>query len=118
MNYYGKKENYDKGKSGEVEAKIYLENIGYSLIEANYHNKIGEIDLIMTDGSWLVFVEVKYKTDDWRGKPEEMINNHKLSQVKRVAESYVFLTKPKQQKYRIDAVCILGKSVKHYKNIY
>jgi putative endonuclease len=113
-----KEENYKKGKFGEDEAKTYLENMGYGWIESNYSNKIGEVDLVMTDNDWLVFVEVKYKSDDRRGKPEEMINKNKLSQVKRVAESYVFLKKPKQEKYRIDAVCILGKEIRHYKNIY
>jgi len=113
-----KEENYNKGRYGEEMARKYLEEKGYELIEANYKNKIGEIDLIMSDNEWLVFVEVKYKSDDRRGMPEEMIGRQKLGQVRKIAESYVHFKKTKYQKYRIDAVCILGKTIKHYQNLY
>ena len=44
----------------------------------NYENKIGEIDLIVVDKDFLVFVEVKLKVGDMFGTPEEMINKRKL----------------------------------------
>ena len=115
-----KKENYHKGKYGENMAKEYLLKKGYVFIEANFENKIGEIDLIMSDHDWLVFIEVKYKSDDRLGIPEEMINKNKIWQVKRVAESYLVEKKRETkffEKYRIDAVCILGDSIKHYENV-
>ncbi len=95
----------------------YLVKKGLELVEKNYENKLGEIDLVMIDKNWLVFVEVKYKTDDYLGLPEEMINKNKLYRIRKIAESYVFLNKPEQDKYRIDAVCILGNQIKHYENI-
>jgi len=101
-------------------AKDFLLKKGFELVEANFKNKIGEIDLIMSDNEWLVFVEVKYKSDDRMGIPEEMIDKNKIWQVKRVAESFLMERKKdlkKFEKYRIDAVCILGKEIKHYKNI-
>jgi len=112
-----KQENYNKGKRGEEIALEYLVKKGYELVENNYENILGEIDLVMTDGDWLVFVEVKYKYDDFLGLPEEMIDKRKISRVKRIAESYVFLLKPKQEKFRVDAVCILGNQIRHYENI-
>jgi len=112
-----KYENYNKGRAGETMALDYLLKKGYVLVEQNYENKLGEIDLIITDKEWLVFVEVKYKTDDYLGLPEEMVDKRKIGRVKRVAEGYVFLQKPRQTKYRIDAVCILGKEIRHYENI-
>jgi len=114
-----KTKNYSKGKSSETEAKKYLENMGFKLIEANYDCDIGEIDLIMADSDWLVFVEVKFKADDRMGKPEEMISRRKLAQVRRVAEWYLMEheeMRKRYQKYRIDAVCMLGKEIKHYAN--
>lgn len=112
-----KYENYNKGRQGEKVALEYLLKKGYELVEKNYENKLGEIDLVMTDKDWLVFVEVKYKTDDYLGLPEEMINENKLYRIRKIAESYVFLNRPKQDKFRIDAVCILGNEIKHYENI-
>jgi putative endonuclease len=122
-----KKLNYNKGKDGEEIARKYLEEKGFELIEANYSNDIGEIDLIMTDKDWLVFVEVKLKIGDKFGTPEEMISRGKLSKIKRVAQVYLMFNpeiKRKFEKYRIDAVCIVKKyddtidRIKHYPNLY
>jgi len=113
-----KTENYNKGKYGEEVALKYLQNKGYELVEQNYSIDIGEIDLIMKDKDRLVFIEVKYKYNDKLGIPEEMIGKTKLAKVKRVAEVYVFLMKPREEKFRIDAVCILGDKIKHYQNLY
>jgi len=112
-----KTQNFNKGRKGEEMARKYLEEKGYELIISNYENKIGEIDLIMRDKEWLVFVEVKYKYCDKLGLPEEMISPAKIAQIRRVAESYIYLERPKLEKYRIDAVCILGEEIKHYANI-
>jgi putative endonuclease len=115
-----KQQNYNKGRFGEHTARDYLLNKGYGFIEANYDIDIGEIDLVMTDGDWLVFVEVKYKSDDSMGNPEEMVTSRKLGQVRRVAEIYLIKNKDvlkNYSKFRIDAVCILGKNIKHYENV-
>jgi len=115
-----KERNYGKGRDGENMAKYFLLKKGFELVETNFKNKIGEIDLIMSDNDWLVFVEVKYKSDDRMGIPEEMIDKNKIWQVKRVAESFLVERKKdlkKFEKYRIDAVCILGEEIKHYENI-
>jgi putative endonuclease len=122
-----KNQNYNKGKSGEEMAKEFLMKKGFSLIEQNYENRIGEIDLIMSYRDWLVFVEVKLKVGDRFGIPEEMIGKRKLSQIKKVAESFLFFEKnkiKKFEKFRIDAVCLVVDEengilkLNHYENIY
>ncbi len=124
MNKY---KNYLKGKGGEEIAREFLLKKGFELIEMNYENNIGEIDLIMVDKDWLVFVEVKLKIGDKFGIPEEMIDRRKLSQIKRVAESYLVLEKSKVKrfkKFRIDGVCIMLnedesiKTINYYENLY
>lgn len=122
-----KKENYKKGKRGEEIALNYLIEKGYILIEINYENKLGEIDLIMTNKDILIFIEVKLKVGDKYGSPEEMISNFKLRQIRKIAEIYLVLNplvKNKFQKYRIDAVCIVMEDfnnigrIRHYENLY
>jgi len=122
-----KTRNYTKGKNGEEIAKKYLEETGMETIEMNFENKLGEIDLVMQDKEWLVFVEVKLKVGDRYGTPEEMINKRKLGQVRRVAESFLVMKpqiKKQFQKYRIDAVAIVLnedktiKRIRYYKNLY
>jgi len=115
-----KAENFNKGRYGEGLALEYLLKKGYELVDQNYAIEIpfkGEIDLIMRDKDRLVFIEVKYKYDDRFGIPEEMIDKNKLSKVKRIAQIYVVLEKPKEEKFRIDAVCILRDKLTHYENI-
>jgi len=120
-------ENYNKGKNGEDMAREFLVKKGYELVMMNYENKIGEIDLVVIDKDFLVFVEVKLKVGDKFGIPEEMIDKRKLSQIKRVAESFLILENKiakKFKKYRIDALCIVLNEVdkeieriNHYENI-
>lgn len=101
-------------------ARKYLIEQGMVLVESNYEIKSGEIDLIMADDDWLVFVEVKYKHNADFGRPEEMINGRKICQIKRVAQYFLMENvdiRQKFKKYRLDAVCILGKTIKHYQNI-
>ena len=120
-------QNYKKGKEGEEIARDFLIKKGFKLIESNYSNKLGEIDIIMSDKDWLVFVEVKLKVGDKYGSPEEMINKNKLAQVRRVAESFLVLEKGTAKnfdKYRIDAVCIVLNEdktvnrINYYDNLY
>jgi putative endonuclease len=115
-----KQRNYQKGRDQENRAKEFLIERGLELIETNYKNKLGEIDVVMSDGDCLVFVEVKYKANDLMGLPEEMLDQKKLLQIRRVAEVYL-MTLPelrqKFKKYRIDAVCILGREIRYYKNV-
>jgi len=115
-----KRFNYQKGKNGEKEAKDYLVEKGYKILEVNYRNQVGEIDIVAAEGNTLVFVEVKMKTDDKYGLPEEMITQHKLRQVRRVAEIYLLFNpkiKTEYPKQRIDAVCIVDDQIRHYINV-
>jgi len=120
-------QNYKKGREGEEIARAFLMEKGFKLIESNYSNNLGEIDLIMSDEDWLVFVEVKLKVGDKYGSPEEMITKNKLRQVRRVAESFLVLESLRAKifsKYRIDAVCIVLnddktiRRLKYYGNLY
>lgn len=125
MNNLNKTKNYKKGREGEEIAREFLIKKGLRLIESNYSNKLGEIDLIMVDKDILIFVEVKLKVGDRFGTPEEMINKYKLSRIKRVAEGFLILEKivKSYQKYRIDAVCIVldenkkVERINHYENV-
>jgi putative endonuclease len=118
-------QNFKKGREGEEIARKFLVEKGFKLVESNYTNKLGELDLIMIYKDILIFVEVKMKVGDRFWMPEEMINKHKLSQVKRVAEGFLVMEQiaKSYQKYRIDAVCIVvdeNKNVErinHYENV-
>ena len=53
--------NRAKGRAGESAAEEYLAVRGYYILEKNFRNRFGEIDIIARDGKTLVFIEVDKK---------------------------------------------------------
>tara|TARA_B110000503_G_scaffold99040_1_gene148277 strand:- start:3 stop:368 length:366 start_codon:yes stop_codon:yes gene_type:complete len=51
----------DQGKKFEAHAQVFLLGQGLQLVQANYHCAWGEIDLVMTQGNYLVFIEVRQR---------------------------------------------------------
>lgn len=59
-------------------AADYLVSQGVMILERNYRNWLGEIDLIgMTADGWLIFVEVKYRSSERSGSPLAAVNGRK-----------------------------------------
>ena len=55
------------GIIGEKIAQKYLKNNGYKIIENNYYTRNGEIDIIANKEKYIVFVEVKTRTNEKYG---------------------------------------------------
>jgi putative endonuclease len=53
------------GRAAEDAALRFYENAGFRLVTRNYRTRRGEIDLVLTKGSLLLFVEVKGRAGDW-----------------------------------------------------
>ena len=79
-----------KGKEGEERAAKFLEEKGYEIVERNYRHKRSEIDLIVRKTNWLVFVEVKFRTSDAFGFPEEFVDYKKVKNILSGAEEYTY----------------------------
>lgn len=113
--------NRDTGRRAEDLAARALEDKGYEILERNFSNRFGEIDIIAKDKEVLVFVEVKAKKGVDFGLPEEMINPRKLAKVRHMAE--VYLT-GRQLPCRIDVVAVILNEdnsvlrLTHYENVY
>lgn len=110
------------GVRGERVALERLTREGYRLVERNFRTKWGEIDLIMRDKKTLVFVEVKAKTGEEFGTPEQMVGTKKLRQVVRIGEMYSD-REVWEGGVRVDVVAIvfdkIGKVERynHYENV-
>lgn len=95
------------GNYGEELACRFLKNLGYEIIEQNYHFGHGEIDIIVKDKETLVFVEVKYRKNLEFGPPELSIPISKQKQIRKTAEAYLYEKEIKDQTCRIDVIAIL-----------
>lgn len=51
------------GREGERRVAEYLKQKGYIIVKRNYREPLGEIDIIAEDNTYLVFVEVKTRSE-------------------------------------------------------
>ena len=77
------------GAWGEEQAKRFLELRGFSCIEQNYHSRYGEIDLIMENDEFLIFVEVKLRKNSRYGTPAEAVTSKKQERLRNTALLYL-----------------------------
>ncbi len=95
------------GKAGELIAQAYLKEQGYEIIETNYrYGKGGEIDIVARKGEYLVFCEVKTRSNDTFGPPENAITPRKQQQIRKLARAYLFEHEIRNQACRFDVVAI------------
>lgn len=87
-----------KGAAAEDLALRYLEARGLTLVTRNFHCRTGEIDLIMRDGEYLVFVEVRSRRHARYGAPAESVTRTKQQKLLRAAAFYL-------QRQRLNLPC-------------
>jgi putative endonuclease len=98
------------GQTGEDLALAHLERLGYKLVVRNHRTRWGEIDLVVHDGSTLVFVEVKTRRASGPGRgPWEALHERKRAQVRRMAAAYLadVQDRPRAVDLRFDAVGVV-----------
>ncbi len=78
-----------KGHAYEQKAEHYLKSRGYCFRERNFHSRHGEIDLIMTYRSRLIFIEVRYRKSNLYGTAEESVNTIKQRKIILTAKYYI-----------------------------
>lgn len=107
------------GTAYEKRAGAYLEKQGYQIIEYNFRCRGGEIDIVARDGTYLVFVEVKYRRNEGAGNPLEAVN-HKKQQIISKTASYYCLTHGygEMTPCRFDVAAVLGNEISLIKNAF
>lgn len=77
------------GAWGEALAAEYLRNKRYKIVAAGYHCRFGEIDLIVQDRKFLVFVEVKLRKSGDFARAMEYVDRHKQDRIRVTASMYL-----------------------------
>lgn len=77
------------GAWGEALAAEYLQKKKYKLLATGYRCRFGEIDLIMANKKYLVFVEVKLRKSDRFASAMEFVDCHKQNRIRTTAEMYL-----------------------------
>ncbi len=86
------------GAAAEDLALCYLEAQGLTLVMRNFRCRAGELDLIMREGEYLVFVEVRSRRYARYGTPAESVTRAKRQKLLCAAACYL-------QRQRLDLPC-------------
>ena len=92
------------GDAGESCAQRFLEDQGLRIVKLNWQCKMGEIDLIATDGETTVFVEVKTRGGAGHGTPAESVDRFKRQKIIRAATLYAVMNHLQDKPMRFDIV--------------
>lgn len=98
----------------EERARAHLEARGYRTLAANWATPGGELDLVMRDGEWTVFVEVRQRRDARHGHPGETLTPAKLARLREAARRWLLAHLGREDvPVRFDAVLVTGPEGRH-----
>lgn len=108
------------GKLGEEVAKKWLVSRGYKILEENFRQRYGEIDLIVEKKGIIIFVEVKFRKNSRFASAEEFVTPRKIKKIRKTAMAYLYKNNLLEADWRLDIVAINQQKaqIKQFENIY
>lgn len=94
------------GALGEDLAVEELEKNGYEIVERNWRYKKAEIDIIARKNEVLAIVEVKTRSSDYFGDPQDFVNQKKIKLLVEAVNEYV-VSKDLEVEVRFDIIAII-----------
>ncbi|MDR3152639.1 MAG: YraN family protein [Bifidobacteriaceae bacterium] len=102
------KNNWSVGRFGEQLVAKDCWRRGWRIIDKNwYYGKIGELDLVASDGKLIIFIEVKTRRGINCGYPLEAINARKRQKLRILAKAWLKQNAKQTMPYRIDSFAVL-----------
>lgn len=92
------------GDQGEALAEAHLIQQGYQAVDRNFRCKVGEIDLILREGTTWVFVEVKTRSSSRYGQGREAVHAQKQRHMQAAALYYLQSKRLGDVPFRFDVV--------------
>ena len=115
------KSTYSIGKSGELLGSTHLVSLGFKIIEKNWRFVRFEIDIIAENQEFIVFAEVKLRSSDSFGKPEEFVSRKQQRRIIEAANAYI-MEHDIQKEARFDIIAIdngqTKKQIEHIPNAF
>lgn len=98
----------ETGKLGEKLAVAYFIENGFEILYQNWRHKHWEVDIIASRNNMLHFIEVKTRTTENFGFPEENVDEKKLRFLIDASEEFLYLH-PEWQRIQFDILSIFLK---------
>lgn len=104
------------GLRGQAEAEAFLTARGGEILARNYRTRTGEIDIIVRDGEYIAFVEVKFRAGLSHGFPAEAVGSAKQKKIIRTALHFIAAKGLDNQDFRFDVIEILEQNGRRHLN--
>lgn len=114
-------ELHETGKKGEKLACDLLASKGYKILETNWRFSRAEIDIIAKQNETLIFVEVKTRSSEFFGQPEEFIDEKKEKLIADAASEYMKLVNHEWEcRFDFISIILTGPSyrIKHIEDAF
>jgi putative endonuclease len=95
------------GGYGEASAARHLVAQGMVVLDRNWRCELGELDLVLRDGTVLVFCEVKTRTTAAYGSPLEAVTQDKVARLRRLGARWLEDRRLRAEQVRLDMVGVL-----------
>ena len=109
---------YESGLQGEQQAEAYLSGRGMTVLARRYRAQDGEIDLVMEDGGYVVFVEVKARPSAARGAGLTAITPAKQRRMTHAALAFLVEREWMSRPVRFDVVEITAGGILYVPNAF
>lgn len=103
-------------KYEDKSVEILIKN-NYKILERNYQNRYGEIDIIAEKEKKIIFIEVKYRKNNFYGYGYEAVDRKKLLKIVKLAEVYMQSKNYGDYQMEFDCMSYLGDDLDWIKNI-
>ena len=106
-------EFHELGKNGEAIASEFLREKGYKILETNWRKGPLEIDIIAQKDKTLVIAEVKTRSTNYFGEPEEFVTRAKQKNLIKAANTYIlYHNLDVEARFDIISILIRGEQYK------
>ena len=111
-------ESSSLGRKGEDLAVSFLSDKGYRIRNRNWKAGRLEVDIIAETGEFIVFVEVKTRSEDFLQSPQDSVTRDKQRSLVLAADSYIkWFDIAKQVRFDVSTVVARGQTLTIEKHI-
>ena len=114
-------EHNELGKKGEKIAINFLIENDYKILEKNYRYLKAEVDIIAKKGAILAAIEVKTRSSDYFGNPQDAVNPKKIKLLISAIDNYV-VERDLEVEVRFDIIAIIQNKketrIEHLKDAF
>lgn len=110
--------NRRTGHAYEEKAAVYLERLGFDILERNFRIRTGEIDIIAREGNTICFIEVKSRSTLRYGRPCESVTPKKQKSIIRTSEYWLMIHRCYQCYRRYDVIELYSGQINLIRNAF